>query len=335
MTTDKKKVDEEPTARAERKRAGLPVDANPYDNTQDNNPDDASVSTGVMASDGAQGYKVQPFTESMKQAAKEAEKNVTPVENPAVTAPPIVPETKTQKPAENAAEGSYTSYKDILNLFDESPKEKEARRKQMKREAIFNAIADGAAAISNLWATTQGAKSAFDPKESLSQKAYERWERQRKEGEATRAMRFNAALRAKQAEDIADRAKWNEQYQKESLAVRREQLQRLRDRDYLDERKQDWKEKYEQGRLDIAAEKNEIDRAYKEGLLSAKGRELAIKELNAQGYTTRRVDAHGKETVETRTPNGAAGNAGSNAGSGNTGGLGWGSNNSNNGNLDW
>lgn len=59
--------------------------------------------------------------------------------------------------------------------------ELEKERKKEKREKIFAAIGDGIAALSNLFFTTQGAPNAYDPKNSLSAKAQERWDKLKKE----------------------------------------------------------------------------------------------------------------------------------------------------------
>ena len=61
--------------------------------------------------------------------------------------------------------------------------ELEKERKKEKREKIFAAIGDGIAALSNLFFTTQGAPNAYDPKNSLSAKAQERWDKLKKERE--------------------------------------------------------------------------------------------------------------------------------------------------------
>lgn len=107
-----------------------------------------------------------------------------------------------------------------------------------------------------------------------------------------------------QKEDLAQR--------KDRLAFEREREQRLAETQELNTRKQEWKERYEQGRLDIAKEKNRIDEEYKRGMLSARARDAAIRELNAMGKSveeTRSFDADGnvvsKKTVT--KPNGQTG----------------------------
>lgn len=49
--------------------------------------------------------------------------------------------------------------------------------KRHKRAAMFTAIGDGINALSNLYFTTKGAPNQFDPKETMSGKMRERWDR--------------------------------------------------------------------------------------------------------------------------------------------------------------
>lgn len=66
------------------------------------------------------------------------------------------------------------------------------------------------------------------------------------------------------------------------LAFEQARENRMLQAQRLAERKLDWQEKYQQGLLDIKAEQQRIDKEYKDGLISLREREAAIKELNAQ-----------------------------------------------------
>lgn len=347
MVTDKNKAvvnDEDRTVRAARKRAGLPVNPNAHDHTQDGDSpsDDASVSTGVMAAEEKPDYKPAwqggSQTTNAQPAAAQATQQTTQQANDDEYSQYL----ERQKAATDAYVKNLGDISDLIKKQmsardDMETDEEKKRRERREKNAMFlSGIGDAANAFHQAYAYGRGVKPMNDDK-SLSEKTRERIKKAKEERYKNNDAILNyykvlADLEAKKAsaEQNVFKDKVDTEYKIGSLEWRRDQLQRLRDRDFLDERKQDWKEKYEQGRLDIAAEKNEIDRAYKEGLLSLRGKEAAIKELNAQtgaikaqGYTEEKTDSHGKKTVVTRTPNGAAGNAGSNNG-GNTGGLGWG-----------
>lgn len=77
------------------------------------------------------------------------------------------------------------SYDDMLAAMDRLEKyykpkteeELEKERMKRKRDQIFNAIGDGIQALSNLYFTTQYAPDSYDPKNSLTAKARERWDK--------------------------------------------------------------------------------------------------------------------------------------------------------------
>ena len=106
----------------------------------------------------------------------------------APTTPAETPATATTTPATPADGGTHRmSYVEMFQKMSpyEPPTEEELEkeRKKEKREKIFAAIGDGIAALSNLFFTTQGAPNAYDPKNSLSAKAQERWDKLKKERE--------------------------------------------------------------------------------------------------------------------------------------------------------
>lgn len=79
--------------------------------------------------------------------------------------------------------------------------ELEKERKKEKRDKVFAAIGDGIAAISNLYFTTKGAPNAFDPRNSLSAKARERWEKLNKEREENARYYMQEAMKAQALDD--------------------------------------------------------------------------------------------------------------------------------------
>lgn len=82
--------------------------------------------------------------------------------------------------------------------------ELEKERKKEKRDKVFAAIGDGIAALSNLYFTTKGAPNAFDPRNSLSAKARERWDKLNKEREENARYYMQEAIKAQALDDDRD-----------------------------------------------------------------------------------------------------------------------------------
>lgn len=82
--------------------------------------------------------------------------------------------------------------------------ELENARKKEKRDKVFAAIGDGIAALSNLYSTTKGAPNAFDPRNSLSAKARERWDKLNKEREENARYYMQEAMKAQALDDDRD-----------------------------------------------------------------------------------------------------------------------------------
>jgi len=105
------------------------------------------------------------------------------------------------------------SYEDIINrvLGDKKPQTEEEKKKEAKRrrrEAIINAVGDGVSALANLYFTTRYAPNAYDPKNSLSAKAKERWDKldnDRKENEENYLNAYLKAVKADRDDERADR----------------------------------------------------------------------------------------------------------------------------------
>lgn len=99
----------------------------------------------------------------------------------------------------------------------------EKERKKEKREKIFAAIGDGIAALSNLFFTTQGAPNAYDPKNSLSAKAQERWDKLKKERDENGRYYTAAYMQAMKndEEGARDDRNWRHQLEREGIQDKR------------------------------------------------------------------------------------------------------------------
>lgn len=95
-------------------------------------------------------------------------------------------------------------------------------------------------------------------------------------------------------------------YNKQKLEIEKRKQDRLDEDQRLKTRKQDWLEKFQQGRLDIDREKLEIEREYKEGRIKQGEKANALRELEyyrkAAGTTTTTTDGDGNVIVKTTTP---------------------------------
>ena len=301
--------EEKSPSRVSQRRARTINDPNPYDNTKNDEPDKMKESVFISGDEGSfyeEGVKDGSLT---KENVVVAPNNESKTDNVPTTSANTTREAgvfKEPEPAkveavrvegEKADDDAYSRYMDLFKkYYEESPEEKEAQQKKMKREAIISAIADGSAALSNLAATFAGEKSSFDPRNSMSEKAYQRWEKQRRENLAERAARFNAALGAMKAKDAIT-------YQEAMTKYRDAQMRNWEDDNNLAMLKLDWDKEKEKGRLDLQKEKLRIDEMYKKGMLSLKGRDAAIKELNAMGKVVEKeeTDEHGRKKTEITT----------------------------------
>ncbi|MBR6632054.1 MAG: hypothetical protein IKK89_08950 [Alistipes sp.] len=94
-----------------------------------------------------------------------------------------------------------------------TPEELEKERKKKKREAIFAAIGDGVAALSNLAFTSFSfAPSSFDAKNTMSSKWQKRWDKIEKEREGKNKEYYQGYMRARMADDEVARDNRNWEY---------------------------------------------------------------------------------------------------------------------------
>lgn len=101
--------------------------------------------------------------------------------------------------------------------------ELEKERKKRKREQIFNAIGDGVQALANLYFTTQYAPNSYNPKNSLSAKAKERWDKADAERKANNDAYFKGWMQAQAADDAnaRDNRNWLHTIEREKVEDKR------------------------------------------------------------------------------------------------------------------
>lgn len=220
--------------------------------------------------------------EGNKPKPVQAEKVVTPsmlgegLQNPIMSK-----EVRTSARAETAPDTSgwkdYDSITKGLNdHFDDemrrnaplSAEQEERQRKRKKRDERIAAIGDGISALANLYFTSQDAPNAYDPKNSLSEKARERWERIEKEREGKRQAYYNAAMgKYKIAKDKAD-ADALAGYRADQLALKKKAADDAAKKDAAkqaaDDKEKEWQHQFKEGEADRNQKNKDADRTQKQ-----------------------------------------------------------------------
>ena len=175
--------------------------------------------------------------------------------------------------------------------------ELENARKKEKRDKVFAAIGDGIAALSNLYFTTKGAPNAFDPRNSLSAKARERWDKLNKEREENARYYMQEAMKAQALDD--DRDDKDRSYMSKLQNDYRNYLLKL-SADNRDEELHDLDKQLRQGKINeqtYKAKKAEVEAKYAEATqksviaknkASAKASNASANNSNAQAAEHRR-----------------------------------------------
>lgn len=183
--------------------------------------------------------------------------------------------------------------------------ELEKERKKRKREQIFNAIGDGIQALSNLYFTTQYAPNSYNPKNSLSARAQERYDKIDKEREGNKDKYYNIMANQYQLQNAADKDDMNWLNELEGLRAKREAARK----------------KAEADNAAAAAKQANADRDYNFKVQKQKDDAERAKARDAEAARHNRAqEAIGRQnatTAQTRAANAASGrSSGSGRGSG-------------------
>jgi hypothetical protein len=182
-------------------------------------PDGDSESGAVVKAPQPTSYAEQPKDAPVVPAGGGTEAKAAPVK------PAEAPATTTTTTADGGT--PRMSYVEMFQKMSpyKPPTEEELKkeRKKEKREKIFAAIGDGIAALSNLFFTTQGAPNAYDPKNSLSAKAQERWDKLKKERDENGRYYTAAYMQAMKndEEGARDDRNWRHQLEREGVQDQR------------------------------------------------------------------------------------------------------------------
>lgn len=182
-------------------------------------------SSPANANDGTAGSAVPAFDWNTGTMKGNEQLPITVPYEPGKEPKDAVPVTKkaplpTAQPTPAGAEAPEATQPKKMSYFDmfqrmspykpPTAEELENARKKEKRDKVFAAIGDGIAALSNLYFTTKGAPNAFDPRNSLSAKARERWDKLNKEREENARYYMQEAMKAQALDD--DRADKDRSY---------------------------------------------------------------------------------------------------------------------------
>ena len=114
-----------------------------------------------------------------------------------------------------------------------TPEQQEAERKRQRRNAVISAIGDGISALSNLYFTSKGAPNSYDPKQGLSAKLQERYDKYNKERKAREREYRSAYLRAQALDRQEEEGKRRQESALEKLRQQQKQweaAQKLKER---------------------------------------------------------------------------------------------------------
>jgi hypothetical protein len=176
-------------------------------------------SSPANANDGTAGSAVPAFDWNTGTMKRNEQQPITVPYEPGKEPKDAVPVTKkaplpTAQPtpagaeAPEATQPKKMSYVEMFRQMSPykppTAEELEKERKKEKRDKVFAAIGDGIAALSNLYFTTKGAPNAFDPRNSLSAKARERWDKLNKEREENARYYMQEAMKAQALDDDRD-----------------------------------------------------------------------------------------------------------------------------------
>ena len=201
--------------------------------------------------------------------------------------------------------------KDISKSLAENEADEKKRARQEKFERTANVLSHLGNFVGTLFGgPSQAIESSVEltkRQQALRDKTLEQRRQANKD--------FFTIYQAQQAAERADaKEKREASFQQESLLLKKAQEERMRDALALQEMKLKWQIEYQSGILDIKKKQQEIDEMYKMGLLTYRGRQLALQELKAN-YTETKTDKEGNVTTVTRTSGTGGGrSAGSQAG---------------------
>lgn len=202
---------------------------------------------------------------------------------------PTVPIVKKEVPKPQPEQPKRMSYADMFkaiygNNEDETPEQKARREKREKTRMRIAAIGDGLRALSNMYFATKGAKVVHDSNSDMTPRMMQRKQMIDSQREKNKSAWLNGYLKAQALDEEA---------RKNNMTI----AEQMRYHDMIDENNKD-KNDLSQQRIDLSRyrinslndyndRKLQIDKDYKDGLLSEKAHSNAIAQLNADANMLR------------------------------------------------
>lgn len=181
------------------------------------------------------------------------------------------------------------SYADMFKAIygngeDETPEQKARREKREKTKARIAAIGDGLRALSNMYFATKGAKVVHDPNSDMTPTMQKRKQMLEQQLEKNKSAWLNGYLKAQALDEEA---------RKNNLTIA-EQMRHNKENEGIAKTRNDQSQQridLSRYRIDNLNDYNErklqIDKDYKDGLLSEKSKANAIAQLNAEANMLR------------------------------------------------
>jgi len=211
-----------------------------------------------------------------------------PPKQPAATPAPITPagpSSSSTVPIATSIPEQYTasSYAELISQLEKrmaeykplSEEELKKLRRRQKIEGIISGISDAAQAVSNLWFTSQYAPNMYNPKEGMSAKAKERFDKEKAQREADADKYLQYALTIGKMKD-ADKQRGLQAWQTEQTLARQDRAfdagrqdraddVAFRNKDY-DERVRQWQANFDRQGEWHEEEAQRWERQFKESI---------------------------------------------------------------------
>jgi hypothetical protein len=248
------------------------------DAAQKASPEQMNMNTAQAMLQG-KGEQLTPPKDAHEQAARMNQQTAEGMLNGSIpTDKPSVPIVKKDEPQPKQL--SYADMYKMLNPEREETAEQKANREKKERtKARIAALGDGLRALSNIYFSTRGAKVVHNPDSDMTKVVNKRKEYMDAQRERNRAAWLAGYQRAMALDEearknnltLAEQMRYHDM-QNENNKTKLDQSQQRID---INKMRITNQQEYNQARL-------ELDRLWKENLISQRERELAIKLLNAQ-----------------------------------------------------
>jgi hypothetical protein len=250
------------------------------DAAQKASPEQMNMNTAQAMLHGKE-EQLTPSKDAHEQAARMNQQTAEGMLNGSIpTDKPSVPIVKKDEQKPQSKQLSYADMYKMLNPEREETAEQKANREKKERtKARIAALGDGLRALSNIYFSTKGARVVHNPESDMTKvvnKRKEYMDAQREKNRAAwlagyqRAMALDEQARS---HDMTYAEQLRHNLENESIA--KTKLDQSQQRIDINKMRITNQQEYNQARL-------ELDRLWKENLISQRERELAIKLLNAQ-----------------------------------------------------